>query len=186
MSYCTLGLRLLGLGLGAWGPGGCPVLCPFDAPAAAASNDGETPGKVIPSAETGCHPIVECSRGERGTGDMCCRIRSAPSQPKQKYVWKVQSNARAVPGLSNILGTGCRDHGGIHKGRTCRAPTQGGKKIAFGGGEEMAHFPNPPSPALLGRRAGMNSGRTEGDCGGCLYFLLVPGGIRMAQNHSFF
>ena len=32
----------------------------------------------------------------------------------------------------------------------------------------------------------MNSGLTKRECGGCLYFLLVPGGVWMAQNHRFF
>ena len=61
---------------------------------------------------------------------------------------------------------------------------QGGKKIGLRGGDGTeAHFPNPPP--LLGRRAGTISRLTTGDSGGSLYFLILLGGVSMAQKHVF-
>ena len=49
----------------------------------------------------------------------------------------------------------------------------------------MVRKPIFPTPPLLGRRAGTIFRLTTGDRGGSLYFLIVLGGVWMAQNRIF-
>ena len=55
---------------------------------------------------------------------------------------------------------------------------QGGKNIGLQGGDGTEAHPPPPPAGTISRP-------TKGDCGGSLYFLILLGGVWMAQHHIF-